>query len=120
MNLKATQRGHSGKVPELGDLDPVGQTRIERMGAPPSPHNLREHLAVRLDENAVPAALQLEEEAVGKELAVEAARLHVEALPLRSQQAIDVSGLTDLTEVGAYLAMECKLYQKKVCKHHFN
>jgi hypothetical protein len=25
-----------------------------------------------------------------------------------------------LTEVGAYLAMECKLYQKKVCKHHFN
>ena len=105
MNLKATQRGHSGKVPELGDLDPVGQTRIERMGAPPSPHNLREHLAVRLDENAVPAALQLEEEAVGEELAVEAARLHVEALPLRSQQAIDVSGLTDLTEVGAYLAM---------------
>jgi len=71
----------------------VGQTSVERIGAPLPRHNRLEHLLVGLDENAVPVALQLEEEAVGIELAVEAARLHVEAAPLGSQQAVDVLGL---------------------------
>ena len=72
----------------------VGQASVERIGAPLPRHNRLEHLLVGLDENAVPVALQLEEEAVGEELAVKAARFHIEAAPLRSQQAVDVLGLT--------------------------
>jgi len=93
-SVDSTQGRHARKVPELGHLHLVGKAGIQRMGSPLARHNLLEHVRIGLDQNAVPAALQLEKEAVGEELAVKAARFHIEAVPLRSQQAVDVLGLT--------------------------
>jgi len=71
----AGQGGRAREVLELGHSHPVSQTGIQGEGVALLAHELREQLLICFNEDPAPASRQLEEQAVRKKLAVEAARL---------------------------------------------